>query len=186
MLDAYTIDDDQWSEMSNSAPCCQSPSSSVVSVLEGETSESVWDYTVKKPRLAKAKEKPSDSNIEMEKLKLLKQVHSTLSATNNDCLEVFGQQVANELRNVKDKAMQLRLRRSIMNMLYDAQEAEQASQYQPSSVGPPSSRPYTPVPVQYQVYQAQQSPQSQLDHQAQSQSQPPPLSFVRMINMQHD
>lgn len=71
-----------------------------------------------------------------------------------------------------------------MNMLYDAQEAEQASQYQPPFVGAPSSqtRPFTSVPVQHQVNQAQQSPQSELDHQAQSQSQPPPLSFVRMLN----
>lgn len=69
---------------------------------------------------------------------------------------MFGQQVANELRNVKDKALQLKLRRNIMNMLYDAQEAEQASQYQPPFVGAPSSqtRPFTFVPVQYQVYQA--------------------------------
>lgn len=71
-----------------------------------------------------------------------------------------------------------------MNMLYDAQEAEQAIQNQPPFVGAPSSqtRPFTSVPVQYHVYQAQQSPQSELDHQAQSQSLPPPLSYERMLN----
>lgn len=181
MLDMCTIDNDQWSEMSSSASCSQPPSSPA---LEGETSESVRGDTAKRPRLGRTKAKPSDSNNEMAKLTLLKQVHSTLSATNNDCLEMFGQQVANELRNVKDKALQLRIRRNIMNMLYDAQEAEQASQYQPPFVGEPSSqtRPLTSVPVQYQVYQAQQSPQSELDHQAQSKSLPPPLSFIRMLN----
>jgi len=133
------------------------------------------------------KAKSSDSNIEMAKLTLLKQVHSTLSATNY-CLEMFDQQVANELRNVKDNALQLRLRRNIMNMLYDAQEAEQASQYQPPFVGPAASqtRPFSAsaisLPVQYQAYQVQHNPQSELDHQAQSQSLPQPLSFVRMLN----
>lgn len=180
MLDVCTIDNGLWSEMSSSASCSQPPSSPA---LEGETSESVRGDTAKRPRLGRTKAKPSDSNIEMAKLTLLKQVHSTLSAT-NDCLEMFGQQVANELSNVKDKTLQLKLRRNIMNMLYDAQEAEQASQYQPLFVGAPSSqtRPFTSVPVQHQVNQAQQSPQSELDHQAQSQSQPPPLSFVRMLN----
>jgi hypothetical protein len=185
MHDVCTIDNGLWSEMSSSASCSQPPSSQA---MEGETSESVRGDTAKRPRLGRTKAKPSDSNIEMAKLTLLKQVHSTLSATNNDCLEMFGQQVANELRNVKDKALQLRLRRNIMmlhdHMLYDAQEAEQASQYQPPFVGAPSSqtRPFTSVPVQYQIYQAQQSPQSELDHQAQSQSLPAPLSFVRMLN----
>lgn len=183
MLDVCTINDGQWSEMSSSASCSQPLNSPA---LEEEASESVHADTAKRPRLTRTKAKPLESNIEMAKLTLLKQVHSTLSAANNDSLEVFGQQVANELRNIKDKAVQLRLRRNIMNMLYDAQEAEQASQYQPLFVGPSSSqsRPYTPVPVQYQVYKApQQSPQRRVDHQ--SQSQPPPLSFVR-LNLEHD
>lgn len=47
------------------------------------------DETAKRPRLGRTKAKPSDTNAEKAKLTMLKQVHSTLSATSNDCLEVF-------------------------------------------------------------------------------------------------
>lgn len=72
------------------------------------------DDTAKRPRLGRTKAKPSDTNTEKAKLTMLEQVHSTLSATSNDCLEVL----------VSSKhALHLRLRRNIMNMLYAVQEA---------------------------------------------------------------
>lgn len=81
----------------------------------------------KRPRISKPKAKSSDAtNIKLAELSLLKQVHSMLSSTANDSEEVFGQQVANELRNIKDQVDQHRVKRNIMNLLYDAPEAEQA------------------------------------------------------------
>jgi len=119
------------------------------------------------------KAKSSDSNIEMAKLTLLKQVHSTLSATNY-CLEMFDQQVANELRNVKDNALQLRLRRNIMNMLYDAQEAERASQYQlPTTICGAtfiSDKAFHICASAISGIQAQHNPQSELDQRPKSAS----------------
>ncbi|KAL3992616.1 interferon gamma receptor 1 [Sarotherodon galilaeus] len=84
---------------------------------------------VKRPRVQKHAPKSAEHSIEMTKLSLLQQVQQTLSASNADSEELFGQQVASELRNIKDRALQLRLKRNIMNMIYDTQEAEQGGHH---------------------------------------------------------
>ncbi|KAK7918607.1 hypothetical protein WMY93_009891 [Mugilogobius chulae] len=81
-----------------------------------------------RPNVKKSKKTTPEENIETAKLELLKQVQSTLSASANaDSDDIFGQQVAVELRNIKDKTLKLRVKRKIMNMLYDMQEEEQGS-----------------------------------------------------------
>lgn len=197
VLDMSTDNNEMSQMLSPPSTSAQSSRSSVSATVEGETSStelaSHHDETPKRPRFSKAKGKSSDANnVELAKLTLLKQVHNTLSSTTNDSEEVFGQQVANELRSIKDRVLQLRVRRNIMNILYDALEAEQArehvtlSQYQPGGVpfmGSQSTQGrydrYTAVPMQvpHPPYQSQPAQQTQ------SQSlQPQPMSFIRMIN----
>lgn len=125
---------------------------------------------VKRPRVQKHAPKSTEHSIEMTKLSLLQQVQQTLSASNADSEELFGQQVASELRNIKDRALQLRLKRNIMNMIYDTQEAEQGghhSQFAGSQVRPPW---YPTQPHQVQPPPDCQAPSTQ------------PMSFLKMLN----
>lgn len=86
--------------------------------------------SVKRPRVQKPNSKSAEHNTEMAKLSLLQK---TLSGSDADSEERFGQQVASELRNINNPALQLRVKRKIMNVIYDAQEtalSEQGSQCQ--------------------------------------------------------
>lgn len=69
-----------------------------------------------------------------------------------------------DCEELKVKALQVRLRRNIMNMIYDIQEAEQTNQnlFQ--------FRPYTPLPTHCPAYHVQQNPQQ--EQQATSSTQP--------------
>ncbi|KAL3971397.1 fumarate hydratase, class II [Sarotherodon galilaeus] len=123
------------------------------------TSESTG-RPVKRCRVQKHAPKSAEHSTEMTKLSLLQQVQQTLSACNADSEELFGQQVASELRNIKDRALQLQLKRNIMNMIYDTQEAEQGShhsQFAGSQVRPP----WYPT----QPHQVQPPPQTARPHQ---------------------
>ncbi|CAI5661128.1 uncharacterized protein LOC112842915 [Oreochromis niloticus] len=125
---------------------------------------------LKRHRVQKYAPKSAEHSIEMTKLSLLQQVQQTLSASNADSEELFGQQVASELRNIKDRALQLRLKRNIMNMIYDTQEAEQGghhSQFAGSQVRPPC---YPTQPHQVQPPPECQAPSTQ------------PMSFLKMLN----
>ncbi|KAM4565474.1 uncharacterized protein V3H82_014502 isoform 2-T2 [Fundulus diaphanus] len=105
-----------------------SDATSPVSVVqEEESSPPVTCQPVQKQRVKKQKPQSAQHSLEMTKLSLLQQVQKALSST-ADPAELFGQQVASELRNIKDRAVQLRLKRDIMNMIYDAQEAESVCQ----------------------------------------------------------
>lgn len=66
----------------------------------------------------------------MAKPSLLQLVQDTLAGSSANSEELFGQQVALELRNIKDRAVKLRLKRAIMNISYDTQEAKQGSHAQ--------------------------------------------------------
>ncbi|XP_070406363.1 uncharacterized protein [Nothobranchius furzeri] len=126
-------------DVSNSSPALEEEEES--SSNSSELSRSMRQPT-QKPGMhnsdtKKNTSKKSEQNLEMVKLSLLKQVQSSLSQS--DAEEQFGQQVAAEMRNVKDKHSQLRLRRSIMNLIYDAQEAEQAGQCPVPHVSPAPS-----------------------------------------------
>ncbi|XP_049323079.1 uncharacterized protein LOC125806764 [Astyanax mexicanus] len=159
---------------------------------EGETSLSASTLCVedgsKIPRTSKTKVRSSDTtNIELLKMSLLKQIQCTLSSADNS-EDVFGQQVASELKKIQNSAVQLRVRRSIMNMLYDAQEEEQARKHGHNSQFPPFSAPHAAPPI-YGHYtpigiSVPSSPfHTQHSLQSQSQSlQPQPPSFLQMMN----
>lgn len=146
---------------------------SPVSVAQKEesssTSSQVMESTgqpAKRPRLTKHTPKSAEHSIEMAKLALLQQVQQTLAGSNADSEQLFGQQVASELRNIKGRALQLRLRRNIMNIIYDTQEVEHAGHAQ---FARPPLYPMHPYHVQ---------PPSQ-DNQAPSTQ---PMSYRNMLN----
>ncbi|XP_055020895.1 uncharacterized protein LOC129412059 [Boleophthalmus pectinirostris] len=180
-------DEDQSTVETESDVFTSSDTASPVSVTQEEENASnsstvtpSTDQPVKRPKVQKVKPKSTEHSIEMAKLSLLQQVQNTLSGSNADSEEVFGQQVASELRNIKDRALQLRLRRNIMNIIYDTQEAEQAGHSQfagPHPTPGPQPRPYTTTPM-YPMHPYQAQPPSQ-DYQAPSTQ---PMSFLKMIN----
>ncbi|XP_038153207.1 uncharacterized protein LOC119791263 isoform X2 [Cyprinodon tularosa] len=98
--------------------------------VEEEESSSPSTCQLVRKQVATKKKPESAQSLEMAKLSLLQQIQRTL-ASNEDSNELFGQQVASELRNIRDGAVQLRLKRNIMNMIYDALEADRTgpSQY---------------------------------------------------------
>ncbi|XP_063048451.1 uncharacterized protein LOC134442034 [Engraulis encrasicolus] len=132
---------------------------------------------VKRPRATKPTMKAAD--MEMVKLSLLQRVQNTLESPPADAEEVFGQQVASEVRSIKDRVLQLRLKRDIMNLIYDAQEAEMAFQMpntntsHPGSYGHPGPHPR----LQYQGMQPYQ-PQAPSPQDPSASTQP----MYRMLN----
>ncbi|KAK5848786.1 hypothetical protein PBY51_008479 [Eleginops maclovinus] len=139
----------------------------------------------KRPRVQKSNSKFDEHNLEMAKLFVLQQVQKTLSGSDADSEERFGQQVASELRNLTNPAVQLRVRRNIMNLIYDAQETaiSQQGSVPGNLYGSQAQFPGTQVrPPLYPMlhpYQVQSAPQS---HQATTQ----PMSFLSMLNTSQD
>ncbi|XP_062861167.1 uncharacterized protein LOC134323555 [Trichomycterus rosablanca] len=83
----------------------------------------------------------SEADVELQKLVVLKQMAAKVDADSTpDVFTTFGNQVALELRQIQDPAIVTRLKRNIMNMIYDAQEHERS---RPSS----SHAPYTFQPI---------------------------------------
>ena len=94
----------------------------------------------------------------MEKLKILQQMSTAFTAGRSkpiaDSDSNFGAQVAEELRSIKNTVVKTRLKRKIMNDVYEAQEndAQASNSYQlppsiypvPSSVHMPNTQP-TPL-----------------------------------------
>lgn len=75
---------------------------------------------------------PSDSEIELEKLEVLKEMSNTvkfcLNPENQDRIEDesgFGRQVAVEVSHIKDPILKTRAKKRIMTILYEFQEADQ-------------------------------------------------------------
>ncbi|XP_015248611.1 PREDICTED: uncharacterized protein LOC107096463 [Cyprinodon variegatus] len=126
-----------------------STSETEAEVEEEDSSSSLTCQLVQKKEETKQKPQSAQQCLEMAELSLLQQIQKTL-VSNADSTELFGQQVASELRNIRDRAIQLRLRRNIMNMIYDAQEAEHIGQSQyASQLASPSScsSPRQPGPI---------------------------------------
>ncbi|KAL3976395.1 hypothetical protein ACER0C_022281 [Sarotherodon galilaeus] len=136
---------------SNSPPITESTGRLLMASDSGLVSVLVLLDLSAAPRVQKPSPKSAEHSIDMAKLSLLQQVQKILSGSNADSEELFGQQVASELRNIKDRALQLRLKRNIMNMIYDTQEAEQGShsQFAGSQVRPPwyPIHPHQPPPT---------------------------------------
>lgn len=94
------------------------------------------------------------SDIELQKLSVLKQMANVVQNTNNDSFNLFGQQIAEELRKIKDNMVQTRLKRNIMNMIYDAQESEMYTQQQHATTSHTSSK----YPAVYPTYPSPSQP----------------------------
>lgn len=94
------------------------------------------------------------SDIELQKLSVLKQMANVVQNTNNDSFNLFGQQIAEELRKIKDNMVQTRLKRNIMNMIYDAQESEMYTQQQHATTSHTSSK----YPAMYPTYPSPSQP----------------------------
>lgn len=78
------------------------------------------------PRSSSSKRRRgSESDIELQKLEVLKQMSAkVLENPPADAAAVFASQVAMEYRLLSDAAVQMRVRRQIMSVLYEAQDAE--------------------------------------------------------------
>ncbi|XP_005174219.3 uncharacterized protein wu:fb74b10 isoform X1 [Danio rerio] len=78
------------------------------------------------PRSSSSKRhRSSESDIELQKLEVLKQMSAkVLDNPPSDAAAVFASQVAMEYRLLSDPAVQMRVRRQIMSVLYEAQDAE--------------------------------------------------------------
>ena len=83
--------------------------------------------------------------MEKEKVDILRNVSTTLLAAGQDVEDIFGKQVACELKHVQDRTTRLRLRRNIMLMLYDAQENEQRTANPAQTSWPEQSTGHTPL-----------------------------------------
>ncbi|XP_030237135.1 uncharacterized protein LOC115561314 [Gadus morhua] len=101
---------------------------------------------VQESRAQRKKRKPTrDVEMEMEKVDILRNVSKTLLAAGQDVEDIFGKQVACELKHVQDRTTRLRLRRNIMLMLYDAQENEQRTANPAQTSWPEQSTGHTPL-----------------------------------------
>lgn len=105
----------------------------------------------------------------MEKLKILKQMSTAFQAKTTpipDSDSNFGAQVAEELRSIKNTVIKTRVKRKIMNDLYEAlenDEAQTSTSYQHPPTYPLHTQPYhmnTPVPATqlHNQYQIQNTP----------------------------
>lgn len=118
------------------------------------------------PSLQKKKRKSDIDTFEQQKLDLLQQMSASVLAPPDE-YHSFGSQVAVELRLIKNTSIQTKVKRQIMNALYDAQEADQCSSlHMPAATYPPltpaqmaSSTPvYTQIPQHYHQHKPPQGP----------------------------
>lgn len=86
----------------------------------------------------------SENDIELQKLVVLKQMASKVEADSTpDVFTTFGNQVASELRLIQEPEILTRLKRNIMNMIYDAQDNERSRSS--SSPAPPEVFTFQPI-----------------------------------------
>lgn len=94
----------------------------------------------------------SVSDVELQKLAVLKEMAAKIEVDPTpDAFTTFGNQVAAELRLLQDTAIVTRLKRNIMNMIYDAQDSERnRSSSSHSQLAPYTFQPIVPPlpPVQ--------------------------------------
>ncbi|XDV11462.1 hypothetical protein PO909_000400 [Leuciscus waleckii] len=132
----------------DSSPCSAStpiPSNQEAFPLPEETASTASSDSSKQLRLSnnpQKRKRVSEDAVELQKLDLLKQMVSQVdSQTPRDTLTSFGNQVALELRDIQDPVLLSRVKRSIMIMIYNAQENDRSGSL--SSPGQPT--PYQPV-----------------------------------------
>ncbi|XP_016328180.1 uncharacterized protein LOC107677691 [Sinocyclocheilus anshuiensis] len=116
-------------------------------------------------RRVRYRSKTNDNNIELQKIAILSKVAEKISNREDKGEYSFGKQVAEELGRIKNPTLVLRLKRSIMSQIYDAQESE-------LSPHPVQSHPGFPMPGNYYSHHSTYltSPSSSVPKPA-----PPPL-----------
>ncbi|KAK7132819.1 hypothetical protein R3I93_019151 [Phoxinus phoxinus] len=87
--------------------------------------EETASYSLSPRSTSSKRRRVSDSDIELQKLEVLKQMSAkVLENPPADSAAVFSSQVAMEYRLLSDPSVQMRVRRKIMAVLYEAQDAE--------------------------------------------------------------
>lgn len=128
-----------------STPSTPTPTSRTSSPVESLDSPSIASTNAVESSTRGIKRKSrSVPDVELQKLAVLKQMAAKVEADPTpDAFTTFGNQVASELRLLQDAANVTRLKRNIMNMIYDAQDSERnisSSSHSPSA-------PYTFQPI---------------------------------------
>ncbi|XP_065135818.1 uncharacterized protein [Paramisgurnus dabryanus] len=117
------------SESSTSTPHHTSRPSTPLTLPEPSSSHhrQVANHNPERQHYSKSKKKSRDislDELEREKVNILKNVSETLLDVSHDVDETFGRQVITEMKLIKNPLTKMRLRRSILMMLYDAHEHE--------------------------------------------------------------
>lgn len=139
--------------------------------------------TFPKARHGPKRHKGDPDSIEQRKLKLLEQMSASVCIA-PDPYSSFGNQVAVELGLIKNKSIQTKVKKQIMNALFEAQEADQSSQ-SPSSHMPPSTySPLTPTHISpsFSLY-AQSQPHHYYQHLP-SQGPVQPQNYLRNLDLE--
>ncbi|XP_016373045.1 uncharacterized protein LOC107712335 [Sinocyclocheilus rhinocerous] len=134
------------------------------------------------PRPALKRRKADTDTVEQQKLKLLQQMSASVLASPDACSS-FGNQVAVELRLIKNTSLQTRVKRKIMNALFEAQEADQSSSSSSSHMPPPIYSPLTPTQMPTSTPLYTQTPQHYHQHMP-PQGPVQPQNFLRMLELE--
>ncbi|KTG01486.1 hypothetical protein cypCar_00016772 [Cyprinus carpio] len=90
--------------------------------------EETASYSLSPRSTSGKRTRSSESDIELQKLEVLKQMSAkVLEHPSPDAAAVFSSQVALEYRLLRDPSVQMRVRRQIMALLYEAQDSERRS-----------------------------------------------------------
>lgn len=120
------------------------------------------------------KRKVTESEIELQKLEYLKQMSASVNSGFSqpcDSAAAFGQQVAAELRAIQDPVTLARLKKNIMNLVYDTLEAT-LNTPPPTYTTPSTSTYIAPHPI-YQNQQYLHTQHARQEH---------PVSYRQMLN----
>lgn len=135
------------------------------------------------PTVKKLKKSQSADVIELEKLKVLQQMSSIFKAGRSkpiasDSDSSFGAQVAEELRAIKNVVLKTRVKRKIMNDLYEAQEndASTSCHMTPMYPGTSSAHMSNSQPAPPPTYTTPQEPRHHM---------PLPIANVQLLPNQY-
>ncbi|KAF4114160.1 hypothetical protein G5714_004383 [Onychostoma macrolepis] len=142
---------------------------------EGEDHNSIFPT----PRPALKRRKADTDTVEQQKLKLLQQMSASVLAPPDAC-SFFGNQVAVELRLIKNTSIQTGVKRKIMNALFEAREADQSSTSPSSHMPPLIYSPLTPTQMPTSTPLYTQTPQHYHQHMP-PQGPVQPQNFLRML-----
>ena len=131
------------------------------------------------PKSGSKHRKGDADSVERQKLNLLQQVTSVLATP--DPSSFFGHQVAVELKLIKNISIQTRAKKKIMNILFEAQEADQSTPSPSSHIPPATHSPLTPTQMLSSIPSYTQ-PQHQHYHQLLPPQGPAqPQNYFRML-----